>query len=215
MEQPGTDIELFAKTTGEVVKALAEESGSLEPVKAFAEYLASSVHYRYYPRVAERAMRAAEKIRASGLPRRAFDEVPDPLLRAILVHGAQEDEPTMQERWENLLANVLTIDSADVKKGFVTVLDDLEPAEAAQLDKYADETTPEAFRVTRFPIPYAEVDVAGLDNLVRLGLLDYVGTFGTPPGPSTVVYDRSLYREVMFTEFGFEFVRACRAPAQG
>lgn len=172
MEQPGTDIELFAKTTGEVVKALPEQSGSLEPVRAFAEYLASSVHYRFYPRVAERAMRAAEKIRASGLPRRAFDEVPDPLLRAILMPGAEKDEPTMRERWENLLANALTIDSAEIKKALVTVLDDLEPAEAAQLDKYAGETTPEELRVTRFPIQYGQSDIAGLDNLVRLGLLD-------------------------------------------
>jgi hypothetical protein len=212
MCEPGNDVELVAKTTGEVVKALAGESGALGPVRAYAEYISGIVHYRHYPKLVARAMAAAEKIERSGLPRRAFSEISDPPLRAILVSAAEEDEPTMQQRWENLLANAVTIGPADVKRAFTTVLSDVEPAEAAQLDRYANETSPEAFRVTRFPISAAEVGAAGLDNLVRLGLLDYAGTFGTPPGPSRVSYDRSNFREVMFTEFGSNFVHACRAP---
>jgi hypothetical protein len=212
MSQPGDDVQLVAKTTGEVVKALAGESGALEPVKAYAEYIRGIVHYRHYPKLVARAMATAEKIERSGLPRRAFSEISDPLQCAILVNAAEEDEPTMQERWENLLANAVTVGSADVRRAFTTVLSDLEPAEAAQLDTYANETTPEAFRVARFPISGAEAGAAGLDNLVRVGLLDSAGSFGTPPGPSRVSYDRSNFREVMFTEFGWEFVHACRAP---
>jgi hypothetical protein len=79
----------------------------------------------------DRAIRAAQKIRQSGLPPRAFVEEPDPPLRAILVHGAEEENPSMQERWENLPANAVTVGSAEVRKAFVAVLDELEPEEAA------------------------------------------------------------------------------------
>jgi hypothetical protein len=122
------------------VKALAEESGALEPVKEYGEYIARSFHYRHYPKLVARAQSAAEKIRQSGLPRRAFEEIPDPLLRAILVNGAEEDDPSMQERWENLLANAATVGDAEVRRAFPNVLSELEPSEAAQLEKYADET---------------------------------------------------------------------------
>ena len=51
------------------------------------------LHYRYYPKVVERALGAAEKIRRSGLPPRAYGAVPDTLLRAILVGAAEEEDP--------------------------------------------------------------------------------------------------------------------------
>jgi len=114
---PGDDIQLVAKTTGEVVKALAGESGGLEPVKAYAEYIRGIVHYRHYPKLVAQAMAAAEKMERSGLPRRPFSEISDPLLRAILVSAAEEAEPTMQQGWENLLANAVTVGPADVKRG--------------------------------------------------------------------------------------------------
>jgi hypothetical protein len=114
MTEPGHDIELFAKTAGEVVGALADESGLLQPSKEFGEYVAMRLHYRYLPKLAERAMRAAEKVKQSGLPRYAYGEIPDPLLRAILVGAAEEEDPDLREMWENLLANALTVESVDV-----------------------------------------------------------------------------------------------------
>jgi Abortive infection alpha len=182
VSDPGSEIELAAKATGEVVKALAGESGVLQPVREFATYLEARVHYRYYPKVIERALSATEKIRQSGLPRRAFSEVPDRLLAAILENGAMEDEPTMQERWENLLANALISGSAEVKKAFPNVLSELEPAEAARLDKFADETTSETLHTPSVSM-YADVGSEGLDNLVRQGLLDYVRTLPHSPAP--------------------------------
>ena len=84
MIEPGQEIELAVKAAGEIAGALAEESGALEPVREYATYIASRIYYRHYPKLVDRALRAAEKIRRSGLPHRAFGEIPDPLLRAIL-----------------------------------------------------------------------------------------------------------------------------------
>jgi hypothetical protein len=203
-------IKLAAETSGAVVKALAEESGALAPVKAYGDYIAASIHLRHDPNLVARAMAAAEKIQRSGLPRRAFAEVPDPLLRAILMNAAEEDEPTMQERWENLLSNAVTSGSADVKRAFPNVLSELEPAEAAQLEKYADETSADTLDTKTFPAADADVGLGGLDNLVRLGLLDYGRSTTLYPG--SVTLDRSSISYVSFTRFGWEFVQACRAP---
>jgi hypothetical protein len=85
MVEPGQEIELVANTAGEVVGALADESGVFKPTQEFGEMVAMRLHYRYYPKAVQRALGAAEKIRQSGLPRHACGEVPDPLLRAILV----------------------------------------------------------------------------------------------------------------------------------
>lgn len=210
MTETDDGIKLAAETSGAVVKALAEESGVLEPAREYSEYIKSIIHYRHYPRLVARAIGAAKKIEESGLPRRAFTEVPDPLLRAILVSAAEEDEPTMQERWENLLANALTDDSADVKRAFPNVLRELEPVEAALLDRFADTATEETVRTTRFRIADAEIGLAGLDNLVRLNLLEYARS--TPTLLGSINIDRSNISEVMFTDFGWSFVQACRSP---
>ena len=210
MTEPGQEIELAAKAAGEIVGALAEESGALEPVREYATYIAAGIYYRHYPKLVDRALGAAEKIRRSGLPRRAFSEIPDPLLRAILEHGAEEDEPTMQERWESLLANALTEGSTEIKRAFPEVLAQLEPAEAAQLEKYADETDPAALQTTSFPVNDADIGLAGLDNLVRVNVLEYGRTAPTTLG--SIGIDRASIGTVTFTDFGWAFVQACRAP---
>lgn len=71
-------------------------------------------------------MAAAEKVRASGLSPSA---VSDKLLRAVLEDGATEDDPAMQDRWANLLANAGT-GSADIRAAFPKMLSELEPVEA-------------------------------------------------------------------------------------
>jgi hypothetical protein len=50
----------------------------------------------------------------------------------------------MQDRWANLLANVLTEDSAEVRVAFPNILAELEPADATALDAVADRTSSEA-----------------------------------------------------------------------
>ncbi len=212
MTEPGQELELFAKTAGEVVGALADESGVFKPTQQFGEMVAMRLHYRYYPKVVERALGAAEKIRRSGLPPRAYGAVPDTLLRAILVGAAEEEDPSMQERWENLLANALTDESTDVRKAFPDVLGQLEPAEAAQLEAWADATEEHGWRRTRFPVTDARVGMAGLDHLVSLGLTEFPRQAPTVPGFVSV--DRDSISDVVFTAFGWEFVQACRAPSK-
>lgn len=100
--------QVIGETAGALAEALADKSGALEPARQVFTYIAESIHYSLYPRLVERALGAAAKIEASGLPRRAIPAVRGRLLRALLQGAAEEDEPDLQELWENLLANALT-----------------------------------------------------------------------------------------------------------
>ncbi len=206
----GDEIELAAKTTGAVVGALTEESGALEPVRAYAEAITSTIHYRFYPRLIRQALAAAEKIRRSGLPRHAYTEIPDKLLRAILENGALEANESMQERWANLLANVSTVSSAEVRAAFPYILRDLDAVDAATLDHFANKTSAERFLVDTFTTVPGDRDGASLDNLTRLGLLRYIRSMPTTLG---TISDRDVTIDgVVFTELGWAFVQACREP---
>jgi hypothetical protein len=209
----GEEIELAAKATGAVVEALAEKSGALEPARAYAEAITSGIHYHFYPRVVKQAMAAAEKIKRSGLPRRAYAAIPDRLLKAILEDGSVEDNESMQDRWANLLANVLTEDSAEVRVAFPNILAELEPADAAALDALADRTSSEAFRITKFTLAECAsfgADPTGVENLNRLALLHYVRTMPTTVG--SISDEGATIIAVRFTELGWAFVQACRTP---
>ncbi|HEX4115381.1 MAG TPA: hypothetical protein VHY18_05850 [Solirubrobacteraceae bacterium] len=114
--------ELVAKSAGAVVGALADDSNALGPVREYANYLSARVHMRHLPALAKRAMATAEKIRASGLPRHAWEELDEPLVTAILEGMAQETDPDLSRVWENLLANELTHGSPNVRRVFPTIL---------------------------------------------------------------------------------------------
>ena len=210
MAEPGNEIELYAKAAGEIVGALADESGVFKPTQQLGEMVAMRLHYRYYPKVVERALAAADKIEKSGLPRHAYAAIQDPMLRAILVSAAEEADGDMQARWENLLANALTVGSVDVTKAFVRVLSELEPAEAAQLDSWADATEAHGWQHTRFPLTDARLKMSSLDHLVTLGLAEFPRDAVTFPG--FVSIDRGNITDVVFTAFGWELVQACREP---
>jgi hypothetical protein len=85
------------------VEAFAEATGLLGPVRELTAWATDLIRYRRAPHQAKLLIRAAEKIKASGLPSSA---VSDRLLRAVLEDGAMEDDEAMQERWANLLANL-------------------------------------------------------------------------------------------------------------
>jgi hypothetical protein len=93
------EIELAAKTSAEVVTALAEKSGALAVPQEYASYIAARIHLRHYPALIKAAMGAAEKIRASGLPRRAFSALDEPLLTKILEGMAEETNSDLQDAW--------------------------------------------------------------------------------------------------------------------
>ncbi|MFZ2051692.1 MAG: hypothetical protein WAU69_12280 [Solirubrobacteraceae bacterium] len=150
------------------------------------------IRYRRAPHQAKLLMRAAEKIKASGLPPSAVE---DRLLRAVLEDGAMEDNKDMQERWANLLANAST-GATNVKAAFPTILAELDPLDAQLLDAVfvAFDQPSRSLRIDH------TADASALGNLHRLGLVR--STFETKLNAG----------EVFIEPFGWEFVRACRDP---
>jgi hypothetical protein len=202
----GDEIELVAKSVGESVGALAEVSGVLGPARELADWVTSFIHYRRQPALARQVMKAAEKIRSSGLPAAT---VSDKLLRDLLEGGSMEDDAGMQDRWANLLANALTDTSANVRLALPKILAEIEPIEALLLDRLADDVGDDSFNTVTFTAPLpVTVASASLDNLVRLSVLREIPErgeskfqLGTTP-PQIVGHS--------FTALGWEFVCACR-----
>jgi hypothetical protein len=209
----GEEIELAVKTTGEVVAALADRSGALAVPREYAEYVVSRIHYRHYPKLVQRAIEVAEKIKASGLPRHAqrLFGINDPLLTAILEGAAEEEEPSLQEIWENLIANALTEQAAAVRRAFPRILQELDPRDAQVLQHYASETSDERVFVEKFTTMPGERDGALLGNLSRLGLLAPLRQQSASPRSALVGQDNIV--GYVFTELGWAFVKACRAPS--
>jgi hypothetical protein len=225
----GEEIELAAKTSAEVVTALTEASGALGPPQEFWGAITSGIHYRFYPRVIKQAQAAAEKIRDSGLPPRAYSEIPDMLLKAILEASSLETDENLQACWANLLANTLIEGAAHVDRAFPEILKQLEPIEAATLESLAErgqrtwlrgsrprrERDTGAERVPDLQLLPRELKLlgitwSGLDNLVRLEILRY--THEMPNTPQNIADHMATTTGGTFTDFGWAFVQACRAP---
>jgi hypothetical protein len=204
------DVELIAKTSGEVVAALAEQSGALGPVKRLADYVTQRIGLYLAPKLAERATAAADKIRASGLSRRAYGELDNPMLIAILEGMAQEDDSDLQRTWENLLANAATEGSAEVRRAFPRILQDLDPKDARLLDEFSRRTSDATFMVTQFGDIPGERDGVALDNLTRLEVLRPVRSYPTTVG--AISDGEATITGYVFTELGWAFVKACQPP---
>jgi hypothetical protein len=212
----GEEIELAAKTSAEVLTALTEASGALGPPQEFWGAITNGIHYRFYPRVVKQAMAAAEKIERSGLPRRAYSEIPDRLLKAILEGGSLEDDERMQDRWANLLANAMAESSAKVRAAFPRMLSDLEPYDATTLDRVAEIATTESERTLALK---DGVDLPVVENLARLELVRYndadvrvkASLEAMLPEPPVQVSPVPSV-EIAPTGLGQAFVQACQAP---
>jgi hypothetical protein len=143
----------------------------LGPIKQLADYLTTRIYYRCLPALAREATLAAETIERLGLSRSAVE---DPLVLRILEEDSREDDPGMQARWANLLANALTESHAEAHAAFPGILGELQPVEAATLDVLVGDRTPLTFRAERWSIR-GLIEIEGFDNLTRLGLLRYSG----------------------------------------
>lgn len=153
-------------------------------------------------------MRAAEKIKASGMPAHA---VPDKTLRAILEDGPLEDDESMQERWANLLANAATTTGFDQRIAYPRILGELESDEAQFIERIFEEDGPiRGFNTYAYDETSDLVDEAGLDNLKRLGLVKRNWSIGTTV--RELADGEIKLKGVQITEFGWTFVAACRAP---
>ncbi|HTA97371.1 MAG TPA: hypothetical protein VK730_06970 [Solirubrobacteraceae bacterium] len=204
------ESEIIAESTGAVVAALAEQSKTLEPIRAAAEYASNRLGLRYAPRLVDRAMAAAAKIKESGLPALAYSEIGDPLLCAILEASAIESDCDLQVVWENLLANAMTDGSASVARAYPRILGDLEPREVRILDALVNKITgmpSPRFVLGDFP---GDTTATNIGNLTRIELLepirDRVTTLGTisDEAAETVGY--------RLTYLGWDFVNACQPP---
>jgi hypothetical protein len=205
------DLVQAAKAAAELepaIEAFAEATGALEPPREVNGWIAAMIRYRRVPHEAKLLMRAAEKIKASGLPAHA---VSDKTLRAILEDGPLEDDKSMQERWANLLANAATVAGDDLRVAYPRILGDLEPDEARLLEKLFDEDGPPPnFKMYAYDDTSDLVDEAGLDNLERLGLVKRNWSTGTTV--SELANGEIKLKAVQLTELGSAFVVACRSP---
>jgi hypothetical protein len=191
------------------VVAFDQATGILGPVRETSAWLTELIRYRRLPHQAKLLMSAAEKVKASGLPPSA---VSDKLLGAILEEGPLEDDADMQERWSSLLANAATSESESVRIAFPKILSELEPSEAALLDEFASRASEKSFREKKFSVekPGEGGHMPEIDNLNRLGLVRLARYFPTTVG--TISDEKATISGVVFTELGWDFVQACRAP---
>lgn len=194
-------------------RAFGDAIGQTSVGRELGQWLGDMVRYRRAPHQARLLMRAAEEIRASGLPAAAVE---DRLLRAVLEEGGFEDNEAMQERWANLLANAAT--GSIVPPAFPEILRQLEPIEARLLD--------ELVRVRR-PLVHGQltqIDHLGpldglawrhLDNLERLQVANWHWrgpvNVPLPDDPTQCSLDLEIYE----TELGRALVDACAEPAGG
>lgn len=208
------DLVQAAKAAAELepaIEAFAEATGALEPPREVTGWIAAMIRYRRIPHEAKLLMRAAERIKASGLPSHA---VPDKTLRAILEDGPLEDDETMQERWANLLFNAATAKAgSSLKIAYPKILAGFESNEAQFLDKLFDKV-PSEDMLPAVTFEWGEildlVDMAGLYNLERLGLLRW--DLSTGANWAEVAEAKVNTDGIQLTQLGWAFVAACREP---
>lgn len=156
-------------------------------------------------------MKAAEKVKASGLPPHA---VRDKLLRAVVEDGSMEDNEGMQERWATLLANAATDSDDKIKLAYPKILAELEPKEALLLERLWERTPnpdEESFETVGYETTNDLVDIPELYNLDRLGVLRWVRSL--PTTLASISDAEATLQGVQLTELGWEFVKACNPPS--
>lgn len=191
------------------VEAFAEATGALEPVREATGWLGDTIRYRREAHLAKVLMKAAEKVKASGLPAHV---VRDKWLRAVVEDGSMEDDGGMQERWATLLANAATDNKDKIRLAYPRILAELEPEEALLLDRLWEKTpnpAEEPFETVGSETTSDLVDIAGLYNLERLGLLKWIWSTGTTW--DELSNGQVTLKGVQLTELGWEFVNACKS----
>lgn len=191
------------------VEAFAEATGAMQPVRELTGWLGDAIRYRREVHIAKVLKKAAEKVKESGLPAHA---VRDKLLRAAVEDGSMEDDEGMQERWATLLANAATDQEGEIRLAYAKILAELEPKEALLLERlWAKTPNPaeEPFETVGSETTSDLVDMAGLYNLERLGLLKWIWSTGTTW--DELSNGQVTLTGVQLTELGWAFVAACNS----
>lgn len=216
LDTGGVNDELVqgAKAAAELepaIEAFAEATGALESVREATGWLGDMIRYRREAHLAKVLMKAAEKVKESGLPAHA---VRDKLLRAVVEDGSMEDDQGMQERWATLLANAATDTKNKIRLAYPKLLAELEPKEALLLERLWEKTPnpdEEPFETVGYETTNDLVDQAGLYNLERLGLLKWI--WSTAATWDELSNGQVTLNGVQLTELGWEFVKACNPPS--
>lgn len=221
------ELVVAARTLQELepaARSFASAAGRSGPVREFATWITDEIRYRREPRKAQLLVAAAEKIRSTGLPTCGID---DRLLRAVLEEGAFEDDPSMRERWANLLANSVVSNEAP-HVSFPTILSQVSPLEAQMLDamhrtlaEEYDDRVQTAYRLEGFPVGFFSERI-GLDlrafptaagNLMRLQLAERVG-FHPSPHIIDAHTQFQVSHSLALSYFGASFIAACSPPSE-
>lgn len=193
------------------IEAFAEATGALGPVRELNGWLSDVFRARREAHAAKVFMKATEKIKASGLPAHA---VRDKLLRAVMEDGSMEDDEGMQERWATLLANAATDNEDEIKLAYPKILAELEPKEAQLLERLWVKTpnpAEEPFETVGSETTSDLVDIAGIYNLERLGLLKWI--WSTATTWDELSNGQVTLKGVQLTELGWALVAACNSSA--
>jgi hypothetical protein len=124
----------------------------------------------------------------------------------ILEDGADDDDPSMQERWAALLANAAA--GSPIPIAYPRILAELEPVEARGIDFLS--TTPfKATSQSLFGGHVGGLKRANIDNLARLALVRYTGEPFTGLGANPTDPEE----RIVATALAMNFIYACRAPS--
>lgn len=149
-------------------------------------------------------------------------KIPLRLAWPIVVHGAEEDNESLRNMWKRLFVNALDPSQAsEIRKAFVSILQDLEPLDVILLDKLVKTTVFER-TTTQYPAVTAKnvsqalvLDIrdveAALDNLDRQGLASKYPLSGGVISDSSWTFGKGGYR---CTELGLRLWCACSEEAR-
>lgn len=225
MEEEAKAVQEVAKTAGKAIDAAREAGGFVAryiagPLEEGIGIFHDRLKYMRWERQARLIHRAEEFMKLSGL---ASPTRPVPLKLAIpILQGAVlEDDDGLQDRWAILLVNAANAQSSkEIRRAYVSILEQLTPVEARILDamyalpfddaRHAGISTsslPDSARILSEDDhkskqqPNDEIALA-LGNLVRLGCAKAPGTWGG--GES--------FASINPTTLGRAFVDACTLP---
>ena len=215
MSEESKAVVEVAKTTGKAVDAARElggflskyVGGSLEQAMGIFEDKLKYLRWERQVRLIERAGHFLNKRGLQEPSRNVPLHVAIPLIQG----GSLEEDNSLQDRWAALLVNAADASSSvEVRRAFVSILEDLTPLDALLFQKIysipvAPETDAEIWTThlpdsattkkpeTENARPLAYVEVS-LGNLERLGLLNSAIAWGGMAS-SSCVYRTSLGHE--------------------
>ena len=216
MNEESKTIEEVAKASGKAIDAARElgrfllkyVGGSLEQAMGIVEDKLKYLRWERQKRLQERANQFLAE-RGLSQPSR---NVPLQVIIPLIQGGSLEEDDSLQDRWAALLVNAADASSdTEVRRAFISILEDLTPLDALLLEKiYSSTVVPdvEAEIWTTFlpdhvtekkpeqenlrPPNHVEVSLA---NLARLGLIITAMAWG-----SFAIFS-CVYRTVLGREF--------------